>query len=208
MAERTLTELEQRDLGRIAAFTDGVMAVAITLLVLNLEVPRLGAGQTLGDELVDLLPSLGAYLLSFALVGRFWVIHHNLFEKLLGFDRTLMTLNLCFLALIVLVPFATDLYDVYTREALAAAVLGATLGLAALTNWAMNRHVLRRGFVHEDRREETAVFAAPIGLGFTAAFLLSVPAAFLSVHIAEALWISTVVLRYPLRRLGGRTSSR
>ncbi|MBA3264105.1 MAG: DUF1211 domain-containing protein [Thermoleophilaceae bacterium] len=124
-----------RDLSRIAAFTDGVMAVAITLLVLNMEVPRLQEGQSLGDALVDLLPSLGAYLLSFALVGRFWVIHHNLFEKLRAFDRTLMTLNLAFLALIVLVPFAADLYDAYTDEPLAAAVLGGTLGLAAIVNW-------------------------------------------------------------------------
>ena len=58
-----------RDLGRIAAFTDGVMAVAITLLVLNIEVPTLEPGQSLGDALVDLLPSLGAYVLAFALVG-------------------------------------------------------------------------------------------------------------------------------------------
>jgi uncharacterized membrane protein len=208
MAEHALTAAERRDLGRIAAFTDGVMAVAITLLVLNLEVPSLDPGQSLGDALVDLLPSLAAYVLAFALVGRFWVIHHNLFETLLGFDRTLMTLNLLFLALIVLVPFSTDLYDAYTSEPLAAAVLGGTLGLAALTHWSMATHTLRRGFIREERRDETAPFASPIGLGFTAAFLLSVPAAFLSVHLAEALWISTIVLRYPLRRLGRRTSSR
>jgi uncharacterized membrane protein len=200
--------IDERDLGRIAAFTDGVMAVAITLLVLNLEVPQLDPGQSLGDALVDLLPSLGAYLLAFALIGRFWVIHHNLFEKLRGFDRTLMALNLVFLALIVLVPFAAELYDTYTDEPLAAAVLGATMGLAAMVHWAMTSHVVRSGFVREHRRPETEPFASPVGLSFTAAFLLSVPAAFLSVHIAEALWISTVVLHYPLRRLGGLTSSR
>jgi uncharacterized membrane protein len=208
MAERTLTKLEERDLGRIAAFTDGVMAVAITLLVLNLDVPRLGPGQSLGDALVDLLPSLGAYVLAFALVGRFWVIHHNLFETLRGFDRTLMTLNLLFLALIVLVPFSTDLYDAYTDDSLAAAVLGGTLGLAAMTHWAMATHTLRRGFIAQEHRSQTEPFASPVGLGFTVVFLLSVPAAFLSVHLAEALWISTVVLRYPLRRLGRMTSSR
>jgi len=200
--------VEQRDLGRIAAFTDGVMAVAITLLVLNIQVPQLEDGQSLGDALVDLLPSLGAYLLAFALVGRFWVIHHNLFERLRGFDRTLMALNLSFLALIVLVPFSAELYDTYTKDALAAAVLGATLGLAAMAHWAMTAHVVRRGFVHDDQRGETAPYASPAGLGITAAFLLSVPAAYLSVHFAEALWVSTIVLRYPLRRLGGRTSSR
>ena len=200
--------MDQRDLGRIAAFTDGVMAVAITLLVLNIQVPQLEDGQSLGDALVDLLPSLGAYLLAFALVGRFWVIHHDLFERLRGFDRTLMALNLSFLALIVLVPFSAELYDTYTKDALAAAVLGATLGLAAMAHWAMTTHVIRRGFVHDDRRGEPGPYASPVGLWFTAVFMLSVPAAFLSVHIAEALWISTIVLRYPLRKLGGRTSSR
>jgi uncharacterized membrane protein len=200
--------MEKRDLSRIVAFTDGVMAVAITLLVLNLQVPDVGSDEDLHDALVDLLPSFGAYLLAFALIGRFWVIHHNLFETLRGFDRTLMALNLLFLALIALMPFSTDLYDRYTDEGLAAAVFGATLGLAALTHWTMTAHVLRRGFVHEQHRAATQPFGHPVGLGFAAVFFLSVPAAFVDVHLAEALWISTIVLRYPVvRRLGGRTSS-
>ena len=106
MEARTTSD---RDLSRIAAFTDGVMAVAITLLVLNIQVPTLEQSQNLDDALVDLLPSLGAYVLAFALVGRFWVIHHNLFEKMRDFDRTLMAMNLTFLALIVLVPFSAEL---------------------------------------------------------------------------------------------------
>jgi uncharacterized membrane protein len=194
----------ERALDRIGAFSDGVMAVAITLLVLNIQVPTLEPGQSLGDALVDLLPSLGAFALAFALVGRFWVIHHNLFEKLEGFDRTLMLLNLGFLASIVLIPFSAELYDTYTDQALAAAVLGANLGIAAAMNSAMTAHVMRSGLVHEERRAETR---PSIGLGITVVFAASVPAAFLSVHIAEALWISTVVVRYPLRRLGQRTTS-
>jgi uncharacterized membrane protein len=82
-----LVAVERTDLGRIMAFTDGVMAVAITLLVLNIEVPDVSGRKALEDELVDLLPSVGAQLLSFALVGRFWVVHHNLFECLRAFDR-------------------------------------------------------------------------------------------------------------------------
>jgi TMEM175 potassium channel family protein len=194
----------ERALARIGAFSDGVMAVAITLLVLNIQVPTLEHGQTLGNALVDLLPSLGAFALAFALVGRFWVIHHNLFEKLRAFDSTLMLLNLAFLALIVLIPFSAELYDTYTDQGLAAAVLGANLGLAALAHSAMTAHVLRSGLIDDERRAETQ---PTVGLGITAAFALSVPAAFLSVHIAEALWISTVVVRYPLRRLGRRTTS-
>src|SRR4051794_29470525 len=113
------------------------MAVAITLLVLNIEVPTLKHGQSLADALVDLLPSLGAFTLAFALVGRFWVIHHNLFEKLRGFDQALMMLNLAFLATIVLIPFSSELYDTYTKDGIAAAVLGANLALAAGVHSAM-----------------------------------------------------------------------
>jgi uncharacterized membrane protein len=193
-----------RALGRIEAFSDGVMAVAITLLVLNIQVPRELHGQKLGHALVDLLPSLGAFAIAFALVGRFWVIHHNLFEKLRGFDQRLMVLNLAFLATIVLIPFSSELYDTYTRDAVASAVLGANLSLAAAIHSSMTHHVMRQGLIHEERRAETQ---PTVGLGITAAFALSVPAAFLSVHLAEALWISTVVVRYPLRRLGRRTTS-
>jgi len=147
----------ERALDRIGAFSDGVMAVAITLLVLNIQVPTLEHGQTLGDALWDLLPSLGAFALAFGLVGRFWVIHHNLFEKLRGFDQTLMLLNLGFLAAIVLIPFSAELYDTYTDEGLAAAVLGANLGIAAAMHWAMTAHVMRSGLVHEERRDRRTV---------------------------------------------------
>jgi uncharacterized membrane protein len=91
-----------------------------------------------------------------------------------------MTLNLAFLALIVLIPFATELFDRYTQEPIAAAVLGATLGLAALTHWLAVVYTLRRGLVHEQHRPASEPFASPLGLGFTLVFLLSVPVAFLS----------------------------
>ena len=152
------------------------------------------------------MPNLGVYLLSFGLIGRYSVVHHNLFERLRGFDAVVMTLNLVFLALIALMPFSTDLYDDYGDKPIAAAVFGATLALAALANAAMTLYTLRRGFVRPgaggrappDRR----------GSGWTAArSLLSVPAAFLSIHLAQALWIASILLRYPLRRLGTDASS-
>jgi uncharacterized membrane protein len=197
--------VERTDLGRIVAFTDGVMAVAITLLVLNLEVPTV-PGDELDEALVDLIPSLIAYLLAFALVGRFWIIHHRLFETLRAFDSRLMTLNLSFLTLIVLVPFATELFDRYTQEPAAAAVLGATLGLAALTHWLAVAYTLRRGLIHEEHRPATEPFASPIGLGFTGVFLLSAPVAFLSPTAASLMWVATIFLHYPLGRMGARGS--
>ena len=198
--------MERTDLGRIVAFTDGVMAVAITLLVLNIEVPDLSDSSKLPDELVDLVPSLLSYALAFALVGRYWVIHHNSFETLRAFDGTLMGLNLVFLALIALMPFATDLFDRYTDEPLAAAVFGAVLGVAALVNWLMQRHSMRAGLVKEEQVSAATPFSSPVALGFTMIFLLSVPAAFVSPYLSVALWLSAMVLRYPLRRLAGTSS--
>jgi uncharacterized membrane protein len=192
--------MQRRDLARLVAFSDGVMAVAITLLVLNIETPDV-ADEDLGSALVDLLPSLGAYVLAFALVGRFWIVHHNLFETFERLDGPLMALNLVFLMLIALIPFATDLLDAYGNEALAAAVFGTTLALVALVNWLMTVYSLRAGLVREARVQDTAPFGSPVALGFTAIFFLSVPAAFVSTTLAWLLWISTIVLRYPLRRL-------
>jgi uncharacterized membrane protein len=192
--------MQRRDLARLVAFSDGVMAVAITLLVLNIETPDV-SDEDLGSALVDLLPSLAAYGLAFALVGRFWVVHHNLFETFAGFDGRLMSLNLLFLALIALLPFATDLLDTYGSEPLAAATFGAILGLVALVDWVMTVHALRAGLVKESRREDAAPFGSLVALGFTVIFFLSVPVAFLSVGAAWVLWLSTIVFRYPLRKV-------
>ena len=192
--------MERTDFGRIVAFTDGVMAVAITLLVLNIEAPTVDSGE-LGEALVDLLPSLYAYVLSFALIGRFWVIHHNLFHTLTRFNGRLMALNLLFLLLIVILPFATDLLDRYDTTPLANAVFGTVLALVALVHWSMTHYSLRMGFVHADHVEDTQPFGSPVAFGFGFIFLLSVPLAFIAVELSHALWLSTFVLRYPLRRL-------
>ena len=126
------------------------------------------------------MPSVGTYLLSFALVGRFWVVHHGLFQRVRAFDGRLMALNLLFLALIVLVPFAAELDDRYTSESLAVAVFGTVLGLTALVNWMMRMHVERAGLV--DRRQpQTDRAGDRFSLWLAVTFLVSVPVAFLSV---------------------------
>jgi uncharacterized membrane protein len=198
--------VERRDLGRIVAFTDGVMAVAITLLVLNLEVPRVPRGDV-DEALWDLIPSLISYLIAFALVGRHWIVHHQFFETLRNFDARLMTLNLAFLSMIVLVPFGTELFDRYTQDAVAVAVFGAIMGVAALINWTMVVHTLRRGYVHDTHRGGIEPFGSAAGLGFTILYLGSVPVAFLSTLAAILMWVATIFVHYPLQRMGGARAS-
>ena len=191
--------MDRQDLSRIGAFSDGVMAVAITLLVLNIESPSV-SNDDLPDALVDLIPSLAAYVLSFALVGRYWVIHHGLFATFVRFDGVLLALNLTFLMLIALVPFATNLIDDYSTVPIAAASFGAILGLAALVHWLMTVHAQRAGLVHEHLRSDSPI-GSTVALGFAMLCFLSVPVAFLSPTIAWLMWASLLVLRYPLRRV-------
>lgn len=110
---------------RTEAFSDGVFAVAITLLVLNVEVPRPGAGS-LRHALTSLWPSYAAYVVSFMTIGIMWVNHHAIFKNIRVVDRPLQFINLFLLMIITFIPFPTALLGRYIQagsdSSLAAAV--------------------------------------------------------------------------------------
>jgi uncharacterized membrane protein len=176
------------EFARVVAFSDGVIAIAITLLVLNLDVPDV-AGGDLADALGDQWRQYLAFALSFALIGRFWLLHHRTFALVERLDGTLMGLNLLFLALIVLMPFATDLVAEYGDEALVVVIYAMVVGLASLLTWAMVRHTVRAGHVRESLRPRAEAFASWHGLGPAAIFLVSAPVALLSPDVALWLWL-------------------
>lgn len=103
-------EDDQRVLERITLFSDGVIAIAITLLVLDIHLPDvpLGSGSALRDALVDLGPKYFAYVLSFLVVGSFWIGHLQKFRLIRRYDAGLIWLNLLFLMTIGFVPFASS----------------------------------------------------------------------------------------------------
>lgn len=94
------------DSGRLESFSDGVFAVAITLLALNLAVPRPGQGS-LSAQLGDNWTGFAAFAVSFLTIGIIWVNHHAVFRNLARIDRTLLFLNLLMLFFVVTIPFAT-----------------------------------------------------------------------------------------------------
>ena len=103
---------EPKETGRIEAFSDGVFAVAITLLVLNLQPPK-PLQVDLVTWLVQQWPAYLAFVTSFATIGVMWMNHHRLFTYITRSDSGLMGLNLLLLMLIVLVPFPTALLADY-----------------------------------------------------------------------------------------------
>jgi uncharacterized membrane protein len=138
------------DRSRLEAFSDGVFAVAITLLALNLTVAGPGSKIHLIDQLGTRWPSFVAYLISFFVIGIIWVNHHVLIRTVKVVDRTLLFLNLVLLLFVVLIPFATGLVaeylyhslnDVNTQVAMAlysGVFLGMSVGFGLIFEWTLH----------------------------------------------------------------------
>jgi uncharacterized membrane protein len=128
--------VDQTETGRIEAFSDGVFAIAITLLIIEVHVPGREHADVLSRELLDLWPSYLGYLTSFLTIGVMWINHHHVFSLIDRVDRTMLLLNTLLLLMVAFVPFPTAVLAqfVETGGARAAAVLfGATLTLTAIT---------------------------------------------------------------------------
>jgi uncharacterized membrane protein len=133
--------------GRLEAFSDGVLAVAITLLVLDIKVPPPAehAGD-LGSALLKQWPSYAAYAVSFITIGIIWINHHAMIGRLRQADHAILVLNLILLLTIALLPFATSLMAAYLKRSsgqhLAAAVYSGALLLMSIVFSVLNRHIL------------------------------------------------------------------
>jgi uncharacterized membrane protein len=141
---------EARDTARIEAFSDGVFAIAITLLVLTIKVPRpsdLGA-RGLGPALLALWPHYLAFVTSFATILAMWVNHHRIFTFVRASDHFLLYWNGLLLLLITFLPFPTALlaeYLAHTEEKVAGAAFAGTLVAIALVFQGMWRYVAKNG---------------------------------------------------------------
>lgn len=115
-ANATQRQLSHADTVRLEALSDGVIAVAITLLVLDLRVPKLEGEESLWHALTANWPSYAAYVTSFLVIGILWINHHSLFRQIRYATRGLMLANLTFLMLVVAIPFVTSLVSEYLQE--------------------------------------------------------------------------------------------
>jgi uncharacterized membrane protein len=121
--------------GRLEAFSDGIFAIAATLLVLEITIPHLEEPGELGQALLDLWPSYLAYATSFLTIGIMWVNHHSVFRQIGETDHRFLFINLGLLMLIAFVPFPTILLADYAwggNGEAAALTYGITLTITAL----------------------------------------------------------------------------
>jgi TMEM175 potassium channel family protein len=182
-------EENEIEFARIVAFSDGVFAIAITLLVLALTVPdHLEHGRTLGDELWDLRHALLAYAISFAVIGRYWVNHHRFFSSVTGFDGRLLAINIFYMAWVVLLPFSTDVIGNHGGEAAAVILYAVNLVGVSLAGLWMAIDAASAG-LSEISREDAAALRHK-SLFVAAVFLASIPVAMVVPEWAPLLWLA------------------
>ena len=120
--------------GRLEAFSDGVIAVAITLLALDLKLPlNLVTDAEIWRATLNLVPGFIAWIISFFFLLTIWINHHHLFDGLKAVDRGLLWLNGFFLLTVTLIPLPTGLVGAYPERSPPLALLSATMFLTATT---------------------------------------------------------------------------
>lgn len=175
------------EFSRIVAFSDGVFAIAITLLVLNLTIEKGFSGSKLTEELLNNWDNLVAYGISFAVIGRFWIVHHRFFSEVRAFDGRLLGLNLFYLAWIVLIPFSSQVLGDYGGETPSVVLYSVNLAAVVLTGLWMNVDARRHGLtaIDDETHRENRVRSAYIA----GIFLLSIPLGFVVPRAAPYLWL-------------------
>ena len=177
--------------GRLEAFSDGVFAVAITLLAFNLAVAGPGHGPLL-RQLTDHWPAFVAYLISFFTIGIIWVNHHSVIDNIALVTRTLLILNLLLLLFVVAIPFGTATMATYLTDSgqdanvamavYVATLLGMGLGFAGIFAWSLGAGRTHRPIPAGARR--AVVFRFTIG---SVCYLLALGIAFVSPAAALAI---------------------
>jgi uncharacterized membrane protein len=217
--ESPRSEPNASDTSRLETFADAVIAIAITLLILEIPVPRVGDG-TLAHALADEWPSYAGFLVSFLTIGIIWVNHHHMFTLIERSNHMFLVLNVLFLMTIAAIPWPTALVAEYlldeANRSTAVLVYGGTwIAVAIMFNvvwrYAVGKHRLMRDDLDRDAVEAVtrSYVAGPVA--YTVATLLAIWWPWVSLGIIAALAIYyTLPSSGPRRRLvrdaGGQTS--
>ena len=167
------------DPARVMALSDGIFAVVITLLVLEVHVPELGPGQRLVDALHEIRPSVVAFLISFVVIAISWTAHRDLFVHLRLTDRNVVWLNLLYMLPLSLLPFGAALISRHERDPAAISIYGTLLVMLATTRlviwlYATSRpHLLYEPIDPRSRKRGVLLVAVPLAFYLVAIAIAS-----------------------------------
>lgn len=173
--------------------SDGVFAIALTLLVLSITLPHLRQIHhgILGTRLLHKNGEYLSYAISFAVIALLWVRHHQLFRTLERIDGTVTGLNLVYLAFVAFLPFPTRVLGVYGGLPASVILYATTVAILAILGGFIRLHVRRAGLVDPSRTYE---LLSPRSWALVpAVFIASIPLAFVNTTLAKLFWLVLLV---------------
>ena len=201
-----MTEPLEKETGRVEAFSDGVFAIAITLLILEIKVPHFPGGATNAQvfrALVHLWPSYVAFLLSFFAILIMWINHHGLFRLIHRVDSPFLYTNGAMLLLVTFVPFPTALLAAYLGQPGEHTATAAYCGTFVLVSIAFNafwevatgRGLLKRGVSEKHVAKIRNAYRFGLVV-YVAAALLALWRPVVGLGLCLSLWIFWIILDY------------
>jgi uncharacterized membrane protein len=182
------------DYDRTVALSDGVFAIALTLLVLNIGAPALNSAQqsTLGSRLLDHGSEFFSYALGFAVIGLLWVRHHTFYRGIDRIDTALTVMNLVYLGFVAFLPYPTRILGLYGHQSAAVIMYAATAATVSIIARVKTIHAVRSGLLTDAGKREVA---RRQGWAIVpAVFLLSIPIALVSTSAALYSWLLIFIL--------------
>ena len=193
----------EKVLGRILALSDGVVAIAILLLLIDIRLPTDISTADLGPALRSLWPNYLAFFISFVVIGLYWSAHVRLFREIVHYDWVLVWLNLLYLLFIVTIPFATTVLSTHYGK-LSVIIYAATMACAGYTNTILRIYSTKGNRLVSGKLGHAYIKKAILlSLIAPSGFIISIGLAFLNPSIGQYFWIAMLIVHIIfLRRLG------
>jgi uncharacterized membrane protein len=184
---------------RLVFFSDAVIAIAITLMALEIRIPELElepetAAEKIGAALQALLPHIGVYVLSFLVIGMYWIVHHRLYRYIRRYDTRLMWLNLVFLMTVAFLPVATNAFGTYPNAPLVIAFYAFSVALLGLTEFVLWLYATRKGYTNAREERYSHVYYGARILTAPLVFLFSMLLIPLNLDLARLSWALIIPL--------------
>jgi len=179
---------------RLESLTDGIFGTVMTVLVLSLSVPIITSNTNLADILNPLFPNILSYIISFAILGTFWIRHHTMFHYVIRVDRILLWLNILFLMTIGFIPFSTALIGRYPFFQTPLIIYGANLIATSITSQFLWFYSTKRKLLSSDSIDERIISKINVRLTFgPLAYVAGIAVSFYSTRITLLIYIVTLV---------------
>ena len=186
---------ESIEFARVLSFSDGLFAIAMTLLVVGIEVPDIPDTESVGelsDAVRDLDSSFISFFISFFVIARYWVAHHVFFSQLQRMDRGLIWLNILYLCFIAFLPFPSGLLGNFFENPLAFTIYAVAVAVVSGMELVMFRHAYRKGLLNRELPEDVYRWGALLSLSPVIFFMLSIPIAFVDSSLAVLVWLGAI----------------